>query len=135
MRSCPHEKSLRSARRTRGRVACTVIRVCTCVSSMVLSSSARVHACAGMTSVTGGPVHNPDGGSVPLARQICLGPHVDGYSRLPGAVRRPGGAPFEDTPVRTLRPLVRDDIPGSRNLGSRDYWVRVPELGERGSFP
>ena len=102
---------------------------------MVLSSSARVHACAGMTSVTGGPVHNPDGGSVPLARQICLGPHVDGYSRLPGAVRRPGGAPFEDTPVRTLRPLVRDDIPGSRNLGSRDYWVRVRELGERGIFP
>ena len=25
---------------------------------------------------------------------------------------------------------VRDDIPGSRNLGSRDYWVGVRELGE-----
>jgi hypothetical protein len=31
--------------------------------------------------------------------------------------------------------IVRDDIPGSRNLGSRDYWVRARELGERGSFP
>jgi hypothetical protein len=27
---------------------------------------------------------------------------------------------------------VRDDIPGSRNLGSRDYWVGVRELGELG---
>ena len=26
--------------------------------------------------------------------------------------------------------IVRDDIPGSRNLGSRDYWVGVRELGE-----
>ena len=29
--------------------------------------------------------------------------------------------------------IVRDDIPGSRNFRSRDYWVRVRELGERGS--
>jgi hypothetical protein len=28
--------------------------------------------------------------------------------------------------------IVRDDIPGSRNLGSRDYWVGVRELGELG---
>jgi hypothetical protein len=32
--------------------------------------------------------------------------------------------------------IVRDDIPGSRNLGSRDYWVGVRELGELvGVFP
>ena len=30
--------------------------------------------------------------------------------------------------------IVRDDIPGSRNLGSRDYWVGVREVGERGNF-
>ena len=32
--------------------------------------------------------------------------------------------------------IVRDEIPGSRNLGSRDYWVGVRELGELvGAFP
>ena len=32
--------------------------------------------------------------------------------------------------------IVRDDIPGSKNLGSRDYWVGVRELGELvGAFP
>ena len=32
--------------------------------------------------------------------------------------------------------IVRDDIPGSRNLGSRDYWVGVRELGDLvGAFP
>ena len=61
-----------------------------------------------MASVTGGPVYTPDRGSLPLARQIGLGPHVAGYGLLPGAVRRPGGAPFQDTPVRTLRPLRSD---------------------------
>ena len=28
--------------------------------------------------------------------------------------------------------IGRDDIPGSRNLGSQDYWVGVRELGELG---
>ena len=47
MRSCGHEKPSCSARRDRVRVACIVIRVCTCVASKVLSSPACVHACAG----------------------------------------------------------------------------------------
>ena len=32
--------------------------------------------------------------------------------------------------------IVRDDILGSRNLGSGDYWVGVRELGDLvGAFP
>jgi hypothetical protein len=54
-----------------------------------------------MASVTGGPTHKPDRGSLPSARQIGMGPHVAGYSLLQGAVLRPGGVPFQDTPVRT----------------------------------
>ena len=42
------------------------------------------------------------------------------------AEKRAGGASND----RSLVISVRDDIPGSRNLGSRDYWVRVRELGE-----
>ena len=61
-----------------------------------------------MASGTGGPVHTPDRGSLPLAWQIGLGPHVAGFRPPPGAVRRPGGASFNDTPVRTLTPLRWD---------------------------
>ncbi len=61
-----------------------------------------------MASGTGGPVHKPDRARLPLARQIGLGPHVAGFRPPPGAVRRPGGAPFADTPVRTLTPLRSD---------------------------
>jgi hypothetical protein len=61
-----------------------------------------------MASVTGGPVYTPDRGSLPLARQIGLGPHVAGFRPLLGAVRRRGGAPIEDTPQRTLTPLRSD---------------------------
>jgi hypothetical protein len=59
-------------------------------------------------SGTGGPVHKPDRGSLPLARQIGLGPHVAGFRPPPGAVRRPGDAPFAETPVCTLTPLCSD---------------------------
>ena len=61
-----------------------------------------------MASGTGGPVHKPDRGSLPLARQIGLGPHVAGFRPPPGGVGRPGDAPFADTPVRTLTPLRSD---------------------------
>jgi hypothetical protein len=46
------------------------------------------------------------------------------------AEKRAGGASND----RSLVISVRDDIPGSRNLGSRDYWVGVRELGELGSL-
>jgi hypothetical protein len=39
-----------------------------------------------MASVTGGPVHKPDRGSLRLAWQIGLGPHVAGFRPPPGAV-------------------------------------------------
>jgi hypothetical protein len=58
-----------------------------------------------MTNVTVGPVYNPYRASLPLAHQIGLGPHVAGYCPLLGGVGSPGGAPFEDTPVRTLTQL------------------------------
>ena len=58
-----------------------------------------------MANVTGGPVYNPYRASLPLARQIGLGPHVAGYRPLPGGFRRPGGTSFEDTPVRALTQL------------------------------
>jgi hypothetical protein len=61
-----------------------------------------------MANVTGGPVYKPDRESLSLARQIGLGPHVNGYRPLPGGVRRPGGAQFEDTPVRTLTQIHPD---------------------------
>jgi hypothetical protein len=61
-----------------------------------------------MANVTGGPVHKPDRGSLPLACEIGLGPHVTGFRPPPGAVRRAGGAPFADTPVRTLTPIRWD---------------------------
>jgi hypothetical protein len=62
-----------------------------------------------MARVTGGPVHKPNRGSLLLAWQICLGPHVAGFRPPPGAVGRPDGTPFADTPVRTL-PLLRWDM-------------------------
>jgi hypothetical protein len=62
-----------------------------------------------MASVIGGPVYKPDRGSLPRACKIGLRPHVAGYSRLPEAVRRPGGARFEDTTVRIL-PQLRSDM-------------------------
>ena len=61
-----------------------------------------------MVNVTVGPVYNPDRVSLPLAHQICLGPHVTGSRPLPGGVCCPGGAQFEDTPVRTLTQLHPD---------------------------
>ena len=61
-----------------------------------------------MANVTGGPVHKPDRGSLPLACEIGLGPHVTGFRPPPGAVRRAGGAPFADTPVRTVKQLRWD---------------------------
>ena len=55
-----------------------------------------------------GDLEPSQGGSLPLAWQIGLGPHVDGFRPPPGAVLRPGGAPFADTPVRTLPPIRWD---------------------------
>ena len=52
------------------------------------------------------PFFKPDRASLPLARNIGLGPHLSGYKPPPGAAVRPGEAPFEDTPVRILEPLV-----------------------------
>ena len=61
-----------------------------------------------MVGVTVGqrPFFKPDRASLPLARNIGLGPHLSGYKPPPGAAVRPDEAPFEDTPVRILEPLV-----------------------------
>ena len=88
---------------------------------------ARVYLCeqGAMVGVTVGPVHKPkssapflrppsrqrpffkpDRASLPLARNIGLGPHLSDYKPPPGAAVRPAEAPFEDTPVRILEPLV-----------------------------
>ena len=81
-----------------------------------------------MENVTVGLVYNPDPGSLPLASQICLGPHVNGYRPLPGAVCRPGGAPWEDTPVRTLT-QIRSDMSVPAQTATIDLvkalWKRV----------
>jgi hypothetical protein len=52
------------------------------------------------------PFFKPDRASLPLARNIGLGPHLSDYKPTPGAAVRPAEAPFEDTPVRILEPLV-----------------------------
>jgi hypothetical protein len=85
----------RSARRDRARVA----------SKVVPRVYMRVQGT--MANVTVGPVYNTDRASLQLVRQMGLGPHIAGYDQLPGGVRRPGGVPFETTPVRVLTPKTR----------------------------
>ena len=70
------------------------------------------------------PEHPQARHATPVCGGVCVG----------------GGGPYsttstyttgKDSPAREPNmSAVRDDIPGSRNLGSRDYWVRVRELGE-----
>ena len=52
------------------------------------------------------PFFKPDRASLPLARNIGLGPHLSDYKPPPGAAVRPAEAPFDDTPVRILEQLV-----------------------------
>ena len=83
-------------------------------------------------------VHKPDRASLPLARQIGLGPHVAGFRPPPGGVGRPGAAPFADTPVRTLTPL-RWDMSGEEQAKIihpfKALWLRASTDGCVKVFP
>jgi hypothetical protein len=61
-----------------------------------------------MASGTVVPLHKPDRARLPRAWQIGLSPHVAGFDPPAGSARRPGGASFNDTPVRALTPLLYD---------------------------